>query len=75
MCLGEVGRVQSVSEHDSLSIELDGRVATVSAMLLDTAPAVGDWVLVHSGFALGTLTAGEARTALDLRRAAGSDAG
>lgn len=73
MCLGEVGRVQDVSDADSVAIELGGRTATVSAMLLDTVPAVGDWVLVHSGFVLGTLTETEAHEALDIRRAAGRE--
>ena len=74
MCLGEVGRVQDTIDRDSLSVELNGRVATVSAMLLDAAPAAGEWVVVHAGFALGTLTDAEARAALDLRRAAGREA-
>jgi hydrogenase expression/formation protein HypC len=75
MCLGEVGRVEYVIDRDSLSIELNGRTAQVSAMLLDAVPAVGEWVLVHAGFALGTLTESEARAALDMRRAVGREAG
>ena len=69
MCLGEVGRVQDVIGPDAISIALDGRTATVSVMLLDAAPTVGDWVLVHSGFVLGKLTEAEARAALHMRRA------
>ncbi|HZC70771.1 MAG TPA: HypC/HybG/HupF family hydrogenase formation chaperone [Jatrophihabitans sp.] len=74
MCLGEVGRVQDVTDRDSLSIALDGRTASASAMLLDVAPAVGEWVLVHSGFVIGKLTEAEARAALDVRRAAREEA-
>lgn len=70
MCLGDVGCVSEVTEPGTLTIQLDERTVTVSAMLLDPAPVVGEWVLVHAGFALGKLTAAEAHEALDIRRAA-----
>jgi hydrogenase expression/formation protein HypC len=70
MCLGDVGRVSEVTGPGTLTIQLEGRTVTVSAMLLDSAPVVGEWVLVHAGFALGKLTAAEAHEALDIRRAA-----
>lgn len=73
MCLGEVGCVRDVTGGDSLCVDFGGRTATVSGMLLDSTPAVGEWVLVHSGFALGQLTEAEAREALDLRRASGRE--
>jgi hydrogenase expression/formation protein HypC len=73
MCLGEVGCIRDVTDGDSLSVDLGGRTTTISGMLLDSTPAVGEWVLVHSGFALGQLTEAEAREALDLRRAAGRE--
>jgi hydrogenase maturation factor len=73
MCLGEVGRVQDVPDAGSLVIELGGRTTTISPMLLDAVPGVGDWVLFHSGFALGTLTEAEAHEALEIRRAAGRE--
>jgi hydrogenase assembly chaperone HypC/HupF len=71
MCLGEIGRVRSVAGPDSLAVDVGGRVISVSAMTLDSVPAVGDWVLVHSGFALAQLTAAAAHEALGLRGAAG----
>lgn len=75
MCLGDVGRVRDATDGDALAIELDGRTANASAMLLDTPPAVGEWVLVHSGFVIATLTEAEALEALDIRRATGRQAG
>jgi hydrogenase assembly chaperone HypC/HupF len=69
MCLGEVARVRDVTAPGTLAIEIDGRTTTVSGMLLDVLPTTGDWVLVHSGFAIGQLTEAEAREALDIRRA------
>lgn len=74
MCLGEVGRVREVAGRDSLAVEVAGRTTIVSAMLLDAVPSPGEWVLVHSGFALGRLTEQQAREALDVRRAVGVDA-
>jgi hydrogenase expression/formation protein HypC len=67
MCLGEVGLVRHVASPDHISVEVGGRLTTVSAMLLDSVPYAGDWVLVHSGFALAQLSESEARDALGLR--------
>jgi hydrogenase maturation factor len=73
VCLGEIGRVHALTGHGSLSVEIGGRIATVSAMTLDAVPVVGAWVLVHSGFVVGQLTEAEAREALDLRAAPGTE--
>ncbi|TSE00944.1 HypC/HybG/HupF family hydrogenase formation chaperone [Skermania sp. ID1734] len=37
---------------------------SVNVGLLDAAPNVGDWVLVHLGFALSTIDAAEAHSLL-----------
>ncbi len=46
------------------------RGGRVSLLALEGPVAVGDWLLVHSGFALERLTDAEARAALALRSGA-----
>jgi hydrogenase assembly chaperone HypC/HupF len=70
MCLGEVGRVCAVTDLRVLTVELGGREVIVSGALLDGQPAIGGWVLVHAGFAVGHLTEPEARAALETRHEA-----
>lgn len=66
MCLGEIARVRAVAP-DSLEVETRTRIVTVSRMLLDDTPVLGDVVLTHSGFALAVLTPEQARDALRIR--------
>ena len=66
MCLGEVAQVRAVSPG-GLVVDSGARTATVSALLLDGPPSIGDWVVTHAGFALATISEDEARDALDLR--------
>ncbi len=67
MCLGEVGRVAAIDDAGSLVVESEKCTSTVSGLLLDATPQIGDWVLIHAGFALGVLTDGEARDVLAIR--------
>lgn len=69
MCFGEVARVQAVDSCGALQVDSGARSTSVSAMLLEEPPAVGDWVLVHSGFALARLSAAEAQDSLAVRDA------
>jgi hydrogenase expression/formation protein HypC len=71
MCLGEVGCVRGVDGSDAISVDVGGRTSRVSGMLLESSPTVGEWVLVHSGFAVARLSETDAREAIELRRAAG----
>ena len=74
MCLGEVALVQAIDSSGALRVQSRGRRTSVSAMLLDDLPVVGEWVVVHSGFALARLTHAEAQDALALRAAVGGSA-
>jgi hydrogenase expression/formation protein HypC len=47
------------------TVELSGVRRTISLMLLPEA-TVGDWVLVHAGYAIGTVDAERARETLAL---------
>ncbi len=66
MCLGELLRVTAVDEH-GLWAAADGRPVRVSAVTLDGPVQVGEWLLVHSGFALARLDPAEAADARRLR--------
>jgi hydrogenase expression/formation protein HypC len=58
--------------------DMGGVSRAVNIGLLDERPGPGVWILVHMGFALSTMTAQEARDALDAlgaeRRAADREA-
>lgn len=67
MCLGELGQILEVTNGGVAEVRVGDRVVSVSLLTLDEPVAQGDWVLVHSGFALGRLTAGEAHEAYHIR--------
>ena len=67
MCLGEVGQVQEVRSDGVAEVRVGDRVRTVSLLTLDDPVTQGDWVLIHSGFALSRLTADEALEAEQIR--------
>ena len=66
MCLGEIVRLDDVQGSWGLA-HLDEREMRISLVTLEAAVAPGDWVLVHSGFALRRLDPAEAADALSLR--------
>jgi hydrogenase expression/formation protein HypC len=77
MCLGIPARVvdDATGHADLVVVDMAGVRRTVNVGLLDDprALAVGDWLLVHMGFALSTMTedeAGDALAALGAERAA-----
>jgi len=51
-------------------VEIDGVRREVSLMLLDDA-RVGEYLLIHAGFAIGRVDEAEAREALELLRQLG----
>jgi hydrogenase assembly chaperone HypC/HupF len=66
MCLGIPAQlVAGATGHpDLVMVDMGGVSRTVNVGLLDEPPRPGDWVLVHMGFALQTMTAEEARDGL-----------
>jgi len=64
MCLAIPMELVERAEFDG-TVELNGVRRTVSLMMLPEAQA-GDWVLVHAGYAIGTVDAAEARETLAL---------
>ena len=67
MCLGELRQVNSIEPDGSLVVDVSGRLRSVSPLALTRPVAVGEWVLVHAGFALAVVSVDEARDALELR--------
>jgi hydrogenase expression/formation protein HypC len=68
MCLGIPARVVSVGgDHPDLAtVDVGGVLRLVNLGLLERPVAAGDWVLVHMGFALSTMTRREAAEAMDV---------
>ena len=67
MCLGVPMQVVSIDGSDIVA-EIDGVWREASLMILDDTVEVGDFVIVHAGFAISRLDEGEARETLALMR-------
>jgi len=65
MCLAIPTRVVEMPDEDTAIVELDGVRKAISLALVDGV-AVGDYVIVHVGFALSRLDAEEAAKTLAL---------
>jgi hydrogenase expression/formation protein HypC len=73
MCLSLAGRISRIEGEQAL-VDVDGRERRVSLALLvlEGEPvAPGDWVLVHTGFAVSLLDAAEGNELARLRREMG----
>jgi hydrogenase expression/formation protein HypC len=71
MCLGIPGQVIEIVERDAglAMVDISGVRREVSIALVDepTAPVeIGDWVLIHVGFALARIDEEDARETLAL---------
>lgn len=77
MCLGIPGQVVSLdgSHPDLVMVDVEGSVKPVNLGLLDGGLAVGDWIVIHMGFALEKMTAEEAEDALSVLNTLGPNAG
>lgn len=68
MCLGIPGEVvEIVSDRPDLAmVDVSGvRRAINIGLLADEPPRLGDWVLIHVGFAMSKIDHAEAKAALD----------
>jgi len=71
MCLAIPAKVLKVDQHDDTAVvSIDGVSKEVSTVLLDDV-APDDYVLVHVGFALATISEEEAVRTLDIFEQAG----
>jgi len=67
MCLGVPMRIVSISGTDAVA-EIDGVKREASLMLVDEQVGVGDYVIVHAGFAISRLDEAEAKETLAIMR-------
>jgi hydrogenase expression/formation protein HypC len=70
MCLAVPAEVLSIAAADAAVVSIGGVRKTISTALLD-AVEVGDYVLVHVGYALSLIDEAEARRTLQLLAAEG----
>jgi len=73
MCLALPVRVVELKEGDAAIVDLGGIRKEISLALVDGV-AIGDYVILHVGYALAKLDAAEAERTLELFRAAGVEA-
>jgi hydrogenase expression/formation protein HypC len=68
MCLGIPARLVEIVDPETrvAKAEIGGVRRTVSCALLEGEPRVGEWVLVHVGFALDRIDEAEAAETLRL---------
>jgi hydrogenase expression/formation protein HypC len=66
MCLGIPARITGgdTGHPDLAAVDMGGVTRVVNIGLLDEPPQPGEWILVHMGFALSTMTAEEAADAM-----------
>jgi hydrogenase expression/formation protein HypC len=69
MCLAFPARVVELLPDDQAVVDLEGVRKTISLMLMEDV-AVGDYVIVHVGYALSKLDPAEAQRTLELMRQA-----
>ncbi|MCL2298054.1 MAG: HypC/HybG/HupF family hydrogenase formation chaperone [Proteobacteria bacterium] len=70
MCLAIPVRIMEKKDDETAIVELSGVRHHVSLALVDDV-AVGDYVIVHVGYALSKLDPAEAEATLTMMRAAG----
>jgi hydrogenase expression/formation protein HypC len=70
MCVALPGRVVEVTDpaNGLVTVDIAGMTRTVSTAVLDESIDVGDWLEVHSGFALAKITDDEAQEILGFAR-------
>lgn len=65
MCLAIPAQITQILEDDSVLVNIGGICKTISTALLADV-AVGDYVIIHAGFALAKLDEQQAQKTLDL---------
>ena len=56
MCLGDLAQVIDLVDDRTVRASVGDRIVIVSLLTLDGSVATGDWLQIHSGFALARLT-------------------
>jgi hydrogenase expression/formation protein HypC len=69
MCLGIPGRITSMREDGALLmgiVDFGGATREVCLSYVESEAGVGDYVIVHAGFAIAAIDEDEARSTLEL---------
>lgn len=75
MCLGIPMRIVDLKDDDMAQAETFGVRRTISTALLTEPPRLGEWVMVHVGYALEKLEYEEAVEILALLETVGTEEG
>ena len=67
MCLGIPMKILTTTGEQAIA-EIDGVGREISLMLLDDEVSVGDYVIVHAGFAISRLNEDDAQATLELMK-------
>lgn len=67
MCLGDIAQVVEVVDEKTVLARIGHREVTISMLTLEGPVVPGEWLQVHSGFALGRVTDEERREAERIR--------
>ncbi len=64
MCLGYPGRIESLNIHEAI-VDVAGTKRQITTIMLGDTVSVGDWVMVHAGYAMAKMEEEEAKEALE----------
>ncbi|GAB1535722.1 HypC/HybG/HupF family hydrogenase formation chaperone [Geovibrio sp. ADMFC3] len=67
MCLGFPGKLIEMDDFKAV-VDIDGTTREVSLMMLPDEVVVGDYVMVHAGFAIAKMDPDEAQKTLEALR-------
>jgi len=67
MCLGIPAKVVEMNDSNQGKVDYLGTKVKVNFSLVDTIQ-LGDWVIIHAGFAIAKLDEEEAKETLDMLR-------
>jgi hydrogenase expression/formation protein HypC len=67
MCLAIPGKILELLADSKAKVDFGGVIREVNLSLIEN-PKVGDYVIVHAGYAIQTLDAAEAEETLELFR-------
>jgi hydrogenase expression/formation protein HypC len=65
MCLAIPSQITEIDPSGMGTIDVDGVTRQASLLLLED-PRIGDWVIVHAGFAIQKISPETARQSLDI---------
>lgn len=67
MCVAVPGKILALDEGDLATVDFGGTTREVSVAFLEE-PSIGDYVIVHAGFALHKVEPEAARETLEMMR-------